>query len=77
VCRALLQGCDITYRSAEQFCTKRNYTNGAARLISPRVGDRAGKLEMKNVKLLLSLAALMGSVGLLLSDWAGQAVPYL
>jgi hypothetical protein len=29
------------------------------------------------VKLLLSVAALMGSVGILLSDWAGQGFPYL
>ncbi len=34
-------------------------------------------VETKTVKLLLSLAALTGSLGLLLSDWAGQAFPYL
>jgi ABC-type Fe3+-siderophore transport system permease subunit len=34
-------------------------------------------LETTTVKLLLSVAALAGSLGLLLSDWAGQAFPYL
>jgi hypothetical protein len=29
------------------------------------------------VKLVLSIAALIGSVSLLLSDWAGNAFPYL
>jgi hypothetical protein len=29
------------------------------------------------VKYLLSAAALAGSLGILLSDWAGQAFPYL
>lgn len=29
------------------------------------------------MKILLSLTALLGSVGLLLTDWAGQAFPYL
>jgi hypothetical protein len=30
-----------------------------------------------DVKYLLSAAALAGSLGILLSDWAGQAFPYL
>jgi ABC-type Fe3+-siderophore transport system permease subunit len=34
-------------------------------------------LETTKVKLLLSMAALMGSLGMLLSDWSGQAFPYL
>ena len=29
------------------------------------------------MKLLLAISALVGSVGLLVSDWAGQAFPYL
>jgi hypothetical protein len=29
------------------------------------------------VKFLISAAALAGSLGILLSDWAGQAFPYL
>jgi hypothetical protein len=29
------------------------------------------------VKILLSVAALVGSLGLLLTDWAGHAMPYL
>jgi hypothetical protein len=29
------------------------------------------------VKLLLSISALAGSLGLLLTDWAGNAFPYL
>jgi len=33
--------------------------------------------ETEVVKILLSVAALVGSLGLLLSDWAGHAFPYL
>jgi len=29
------------------------------------------------VKLLLAISALVGSVSLLVTDWAGQAFPYL
>ena len=32
---------------------------------------------MTTVKILLSVAVLVGTLGLLLSDWAGQAFPYL
>ena len=39
--------------------------------------DEPATLETTTVKLLLSVAALAGSLGLLLSDWAGQAFPYL
>jgi hypothetical protein len=30
-----------------------------------------------NVKILFSVAVLAGTLGLLLSDWAGHALPYL
>ena len=30
-----------------------------------------------NVKILFSVSVLAGTVGLLLSDWAGHAFPYL
>jgi hypothetical protein len=33
--------------------------------------------ETEAVKILLSVAALVGSLSLLLSDWAGHAFPYL
>jgi hypothetical protein len=33
--------------------------------------------ETKAVKILLSVAALVGSFSLLLTDWAGHALPYL
>jgi hypothetical protein len=33
--------------------------------------------ETKAVKILLSVAVLVGSFSLLLSDWAGHALPYL
>ena len=43
----------------------------AATLVSRRSkGDQA-------VKILLSVAALVGSFSLLLTDWAGHAFPYL
>jgi len=29
------------------------------------------------MKLVIAISALVGSVGLLVSDWAGQAFPYL
>jgi hypothetical protein len=46
------------------------------RLISTRTNDNNLDVET-NVKILLSAVALVGSLGLLLTDWAGQAVPYL
>jgi len=37
----------------------------------------AGDEGDENVKLLLAIAALAGSVSLLVTDWAGSAFPYL
>jgi hypothetical protein len=42
-----------------------------------RTGDIARDEETRAVKIVISVAALAGSLGLLLSDWAGQAFPYL
>jgi hypothetical protein len=42
----------------------------------PRAGDVPVRGD-ENVKLLLSIATLAGSVSLLFSDWAGHAFPYL
>jgi hypothetical protein len=41
------------------------------------VGNDAGSQEIDKVKILLALGALVGSVTLLLSEWAGQALAYL
>lgn len=35
------------------------------------------RFEETNVKLFLAISALAGSVSLLMSDWAGNAFPYL
>ena len=40
-------------------------------------GGRAGELEIRTVKIVLSVAALVGSVSLLAIDWAGRAFAYL
>ena len=37
----------------------------------------AGDDGDETVKLLLAIASLAGSVSLLITDWAGNAVPYL
>jgi hypothetical protein len=47
-----------------------------AHYLKPRRGWRRFE-ETKAVKYLLSAAALAGSLGMWLSDWAGQAFPYL
>jgi len=39
--------------------------------------DTGAPTRRWNVKILFSAAVLAGTVGLLLSDWAGQAFPYL
>jgi hypothetical protein len=50
----------------------------AARPYLPTAGADAGEEETMTVKILLSAAALVGSLGLLVSGWAQQAVvPYL
>lgn len=50
----------------------------ASLTLSPRVPAVGRRLkEIKAVKLLLSVAALMGSLGLLASASVGQAFPYL
>jgi len=45
--------------------------------MSSRTGDMAGDEGDQDVKLLLAIASLAGSVSLLITDWAGAAVPYL
>jgi len=64
---------DAQNNSAQNVTTRR-----ASEALSPRPpANGPVDVETKTVKLLLSLAALTGSLGLLLSDWAGQAFPYL
>ncbi|MBW8814179.1 MAG: hypothetical protein JF588_12205 [Caulobacterales bacterium] len=41
------------------------------------VARRWRRFEEAAVKFLISAAALAGSLGILLSDWAGQTFPYL
>jgi hypothetical protein len=56
---------------------KRAWRAAAVDPISTLSGDDAGDEEIQTVKILLSAAALVGSLSLLFSDWSTQAFPYL
>ena len=56
---------------------KRAWRIGRLDSISSNNGDIAGDEGDEDVKILLSAAVLVGSLGLLLTDWAGNAFPYL
>uniref|UniRef100_UPI0025E5E49D hypothetical protein n=1 Tax=Phenylobacterium sp. TaxID=1871053 RepID=UPI0025E5E49D len=56
---------------------KRSWRPLALNGISSPNGDIAGDEETKAVKILLSVAALAGSLGLLFSGVAGHALAYL
>lgn len=62
--------------SAGLFCAKRDYRRKRLRPISLRAG-KGPEQGTNAVKLLLAIATLAGSVTMLVSDWAGQAFPYL
>lgn len=47
-----------------------------AHYLLPRTGDVPVRGDA-DVKLFLAITTLAGSIGLLVSDWAGHAFPYL
>jgi hypothetical protein len=56
---------------------KRSWPTVELNPISSIVGDDAGVEGDRTLKVLLSAAALAGSLSLLLHDWAGSALAYL